>query len=369
MNRLSINSLSKAYSPGFPILDNINLKIKKGEFLVLVGPSGCGKSTLLRIIAGLDQASTGDVFVDDQNITQVSPADRNLAMVFQDYALYPSMTVAGNLSFGLRMRKRPATEIDQAVHHAAKILDIEHLLNRKPKQLSGGQRQRVAIGRAIVRNVKIFLYDEPLSNLDASLRSQMRIELASLHKKLGATSIYVTHDQIEAMTLADRIAVLDQGKIQQLGTPEELYNRPQNRFVASFIGSPAMNFFDGELSISNNEAVFVSNEDKIILAKEYAPANLGKCTLGVRPEAIKVLTTNGRESEGKCDFQVPVLLKEGHGHETHMITEMFNQQAIIRTANPYRRSLIAQVSLGTMLPITIDRKNLHWFDQNGNRIE
>jgi multiple sugar transport system ATP-binding protein len=230
------------------VLRDINLSIREGEFLVLVGPSGCGKSTLLRILAGLDEVDGGDVLIDDRRVNDVPPAKRGIAMVFQSYALYPHMNVYENMAFGLRRQVKGAGEIDTAVRDVARLLDIEHLLERRPKSLSGGQRQRVAIGRAIVRKPSVFLFDEPLSNLDAALRVRMRYEFAKLHERLRTTTVYVTHDQVEAMTLADRIAILDRGAVQQLGTPEDLYERPATKFVASFIGSPRMNFIDGTLT-------------------------------------------------------------------------------------------------------------------------
>src|SRR5918996_501293 len=224
----------------------IDLDIADKEFVVLVGPSGCGKSTTLRMIAGLEDITDGDIIIGGDVVNDVPPKDRDIAMVFQNYALYPHMTVAENMSFGLRLKRFPKAEIKQRVEEAARILDIRELLDRKPKQLSGGQRQRVAMGRAIVRHPKVFLFDEPLSNLDAALRSQVRFEIARLHAQLGSTMVYVTHDQVEAMTLADRIVVMDKGIVQQVGTPEELYRRPANLFVAGFIGSPKMNFLKGE---------------------------------------------------------------------------------------------------------------------------
>ncbi len=243
MTGVRFHNVSKAFGD-VSVLDGIDLEVAAGEFLVLVGPSGCGKSTLLRCVAGLESPTGGSLSIGDRDVTDVEPRERDVAMVFQSYALYPHMTVAENMGFALRIQKRPQPEIDHAVADAAAMLGLEELLHRMPRELSGGQRQRVAMGRAVVRRPKVFLFDEPLSNLDAALRGQLRVELKRLHRDLGATMIYVTHDQVEAMTLADRIAVLNQGKLQQLGTPAELYGHPANRFVAGFIGSPAMCFLE-----------------------------------------------------------------------------------------------------------------------------
>ncbi|MEC8193587.1 MAG: ABC transporter ATP-binding protein [Myxococcota bacterium] len=243
MKGVRFNQISKSFGD-VSVLEEIDLAVGEGEFLVLVGPSGCGKSTLLRCVAGLESPTSGRLFIGDRDVTEVEPRERDVAMVFQSYALYPHMTVAENMGFALRIQNRPQTEIDGAVQEAASMLGLESLLHRMPRELSGGQRQRVAMGRAVVRRPKVFLFDEPLSNLDAALRSQLRVELKRLHRDLGATMIYVTHDQVEAMTLADRIAVLKDGTLQQLGSPTELYRNPANRFVAGFIGSPPMCFLE-----------------------------------------------------------------------------------------------------------------------------
>ncbi|XLM20922.1 ATP-binding cassette domain-containing protein, partial [Chromobacterium piscinae] len=246
MSRLSLKHIRKVYDDGNAVIHDVSLDIRDGEFMVFVGPSGCGKSTMMRMIAGLEDISAGELWIDDKLANDIEPAKRGLAMVFQSYALYPHMTVRENMAFSLKLAGKSKAEIDAAVHRAALTLQIEHLLDRKPKALSGGQRQRVAIGRAIVRKPGVFLFDEPLSNLDAALRVQMRIELARLHQELGSTMIYVTHDQVEAMTLGHRIAVFNAGRIEQVGTPLELYNRPANRFVAGFLGSPKMNFIPAQ---------------------------------------------------------------------------------------------------------------------------
>lgn len=369
--QLKIDHLRKTYDQKSWILKDISLDLKENEFLVLVGPSGCGKSTLLRSIAGLEDVTSGSIQIAGREVTKLSPSERNIAMVFQDYALYPHMTVRDNLGFGLKMRKIDKETIDRETSRAAKILDIEHLLDRKPAQLSGGQRQRVAIGRAIVRRADLFLFDEPLSNLDAKLRSQTRIELADLHRKIGATSVYVTHDQVEAMTLADRIVVLNRGSIQQIGSPMELYHSPANKFVASFIGSPNMNFFSGELSHEKGRSFFRFEDVCLDLTGTALPAASGSYTLGIRPEDIKVLASEGREALGPYDCEIKVILKEPHGHEAHMVATLGGQQLILRSANPLRLQRMMQASVGSCLPVTMNRENLHWFadDEQGQRIE
>ncbi|SMF10694.1 ABC transporter ATP-binding protein [Pseudobacteriovorax antillogorgiicola] len=369
--QLKIDGLQKIYDNKVQVLNDINLEIEKNEFLVLVGPSGCGKSTLLRTIAGLETVTQGKISIAGREVTKLAPADRNIAMVFQDYALYPHMSVRDNLAFGLKMRKRPKDEIESEIMRAAKILDIEHLLDRKPSQLSGGQRQRVAIGRAIVRRASLFLFDEPLSNLDAKLRTQTRIELADLHQKIGATSVYVTHDQVEAMTLADRIVVLDGGDIQQIGSPMELYDRPANKFVASFIGSPNMNFFDGTLKISGSQKVFEFEGGHFDFSDAETPMEEGRFCLGLRPEAMKVLTQEGREAQGAEDFKMIVTLQEPHGHETHMVGLIGEKQVIIRSANPKRLAVMNRAKKGDTLTLSVDRKALHWFEDTdfGRRID
>src|SRR6478609_3473150 len=286
---LEIAGLKKRFG-AVEILKGIDLELEKGGFLVLVGPSGCGKSTLLNTIAGLETITEGDIRIDDRSIADLHPSKRDIAMVFQSYALYPNMTVAGNISFGMEMRGVPADERQKAIDKVAKVLQIGHLLTRKPSQLSGGQRQRVAMGRALVRDPKLFLFDEPLSNLDAKLRVDMRVEIKRLHATTGTTIVYVTHDQIEAMTLATKIAVLKDGEVQQVGTPAEIYNRPTNLFVADFMGNPAMNLMeasiaDGMLSLDRNG----DNSIRLPVPSSVVTDNLGngrKVILGIRPEAI-----------------------------------------------------------------------------------
>jgi multiple sugar transport system ATP-binding protein len=283
--------IEKTFGNGPKVLHGVNLEIKDGEFVVFVGPSGCGKSTLLRIVAGLEESTAGDVFIGDELANDIPPAKRGTAMVFQSYALYPHMTVAENMGFSLKLAGKPKDEIKSAVGKAAEILQISHLLERTPRQLSGGQRQRVAIGRAIVRKPKVFLFDEPLSNLDAALRVQMRIELSKLHEELGSTMIYVTHDQIEAMTLGDRIVVLNGGNVEQVGSPLDLYDSPANLFVAGFLGSPKMNFLDASQAKRQGNELTLQVGDAGLLtigAKSDTRVPEGKLTLGLRPEHLQL---------------------------------------------------------------------------------
>ena len=292
MASLSLKNVCKVYPNGFEAVKDFNLDVADKEFIIFVGPSGCGKSTTLRMIAGLEEISSGDLIIDGKVMNDVEPKDRDIAMVFQNYALYPHMTVYDNMAFGLKLRKVPKDEIDKKVREAAKILDLEKLLDRKPKALSGGQRQRVAMGRAIVRNPKVFLMDEPLSNLDAKLRVQMRIEISKLHENLGATIIYVTHDQTEAMTLGTRIVVMKDGVVQQVDTPQALYNTPCNLFVAGFIGSPQMNFMDAKCTIKGNDVTLTVGKHvlKVPASKKQALIDGGydgkTVVLGIRPEDI-----------------------------------------------------------------------------------
>ncbi len=292
MASLSLKNVTKKYPNGFVAVKDFNLEIEDKEFIIFVGPSGCGKSTTLRMIAGLEDISSGELYIDDKLVNDVEPKDRDIAMVFQNYALYPHMSVYDNMAFGLKLRKTPKDEIDKKVHDAAKILDLDHLLDRKPKALSGGQRQRVAMGRAIVRNPKVFLMDEPLSNLDAKLRGQMRVEISKLHQRLETTIIYVTHDQTEAMTLGTRIVVMKDGVVQQVDTPRNLYDKPCNKFVAGFIGAPQMNIIDATVAKDGAEVTLTFAGHTIALpeakAKKLEEAGyVGKTvTLGIRPEDL-----------------------------------------------------------------------------------
>ncbi len=313
---VNLSGVSKVFGTT-PILQDVNLEIRDGEFMVFVGPSGCGKSTLLRLIAGLEDLSSGTLKINDRVVNDVPPAERGIAMVFQSYALYPHMSLYDNMAFGLQLAKLPKEDIDAAVQQAAKILHIEHLLQRKPRDLSGGQRQRVAIGRAIVRKPEVFLFDEPLSNLDAALRVRMRYEFAKLHEELKTTMVYVTHDQVEAMTLADRIVVLSAGRIEQVGSPLELYEHPGNLFVAGFIGSPRMNFIQAEvLQASAQQAVVqLQGGARIRCAVDASSAKPGDAlTLGVRPEHLR---TEGQENRIEAD----VTFVENLGSTTHAYCE------------------------------------------------
>lgn len=342
MAGLNLRNVSKRYDE-HEVMRDINLDIQDGEFVVFVGPSGCGKSTLMRMIAGLEEISGGDLKIDGVRVNDVAPAKRGIAMVFQSYALYPHMTLYDNMAFGLKLAGAKKPEIDAAVRNAAKILHIDHLLERKPKQLSGGQRQRVAIGRAITRKPKVFLFDEPLSNLDAALRVKMRLEFARLHDELKTTMIYVTHDQVEAMTLADKIVVLSAGNIEQVGTPYELYHAPENRFVAGFIGSPKMNFLDGTVHSVGREGVmvkFVTGEMQLAAVDAGNARPSDKVTVGVRPEHLHVSPSPGGlkakvmalESLGDASYlymesvmaadgliaRVPPLERHAHGDERYL---------------------------------------------------
>ncbi|WP_394691273.1 ABC transporter ATP-binding protein [Hoeflea sp.] len=313
------------------VLKNLNIDIDEGEFLVLLGPSGCGKSTLLNCIAGLLDASEGQIFIKGKNVTWEEPKDRGIGMVFQSYALYPQMSVEGNLAFGLKNARMPKDEIAKRIARAAEILQIEPLLQRKPAQLSGGQRQRVAIGRALVRDVDVFLFDEPLSNLDAKLRAELRVEIKRLHQRLKNTMIYVTHDQIEALTLADRIAIMRNGIIQQLAGPHEIYNRPVNLYVAGFMGSPSMNFLHGELAEQSGDTVFLSNGVTFSLrgyetGEALEPGR--KVVLGLRPEHIRVdeEVTGGETHEAVFDIEEPM------GSDNLLWLKYAGQTMSVRTA-------------------------------------
>jgi multiple sugar transport system ATP-binding protein len=318
MAEVALRNVSKKYDE-VEAVRNVNLEIPDKEFLVLVGPSGCGKSTTLRMIAGLEEASGGEIFIGTEKVNDVPPKDRDIAMVFQNYALYPHMTVFENMSFGLRLRRVPKPEIRERVEHAAKILDITDLLQRRPKQLSGGQRQRVAMGRAIVRNPKVFLFDEPLSNLDAKLRVQMRTEIKRVHQKVKTTTVYVTHDQVEAMTLADRVVVMNGGRVEQVGTPNDLYHKPKTRFVAGFIGSPTMNFIPCGLA-QNGAGLSLRVSDQLSFpvpenrAARYKPLVGKELVLGLRPEHITEPRSEQRGSA--CEFTVPLDVVEPMGMET-----------------------------------------------------
>lgn len=321
MGFLEINNVTKSYGP-VEVLHNIDISVDEGEFLVLVGPSGCGKSTLLNIIAGLENLTSGDIAIDKKIVNHVHPSNRNIAMVFQSYALYPNMTVAQNITFGLEMHNVPKEQREEALNDVAKLLQIEQLLDRKPGQLSGGQRQRVAMGRALVRNPDVFLFDEPLSNLDAKLRVDMRTEIKKLHQKLKKTIVYVTHDQIEAMTLSSRIAVMYDGYVQQLGTPSEVYNTPANVFVAKFIGSPAMNVLPATIATKGKQAYACFEDGKgasiqLKLSQAVHSMTDGQSVLlGIRPEAISDPSNEDRKSQNSQPLKTTVMVTEPSGADT-----------------------------------------------------
>ena len=329
MAEVRLKKVEKQYPNGFKAVHGIDLDIKDGEFMVFVGPSGCAKSTTLRMIAGLEDITGGEVYIGDRLVNNVPPKDRGISMVFQNYALYPHMTVYENMSFGLKLKKTPKDEIDRRVREAAEKLEITELLDRKPKEMSGGQRQRVALGRAIVRNPDVFLFDEPLSNLDAKLRVSMRLRITQLHKELKTTMIYVTHDQVEAMTMGDRITVMRSGRIMQVDTPLNLYHYPANKFVAGFIGSPTMNLIDGELKEENGKIYFSLDGTLIeILGKKAnkLKSHIGKkVTFGIRPESITVA-----EKEDSISKKGKVSVVEQMGNEEYIYFSLGNYQLTCR---------------------------------------
>ncbi len=350
----------KVTQEGVLAVDDFNLEIEDKEFIVLVGPSGCGKSTTLRMVAGLEEISGGDLYIDGNRMNDVAPKDRDIAMVFQSYALYPHMTVYDNMAFPLKLKKLPADEIDKIVRDAAETLDITQYLDRKPKALSGGQRQRVAIGRAIVRNPKVLLMDEPLSNLDAKLRNQMRAEIIKLRKRIDTTFIYVTHDQTEAMTLGDRIVIMKDGVVQQVGTPQELFDHPINLFVAGFIGMPRMNLFDAELvkeqdkyAVKLGDVVVTLSEDKQerLAAKKVAPQPI---TLGVRPEHLTLENSGAPMVHGTVDVY------EMMGSEIHYHVTVGDKDVIIIVPTMGMKDV---VPMGEDIPFTFDGKIAHVFDK------
>ena len=363
MSSVKLVEVSKRFGP-VVALDDLNLDVADGEFLVLVGPSGCGKTTALRIIAGLEDPTTGQVYVGDRDITDVAPKDRDIAMVFQSYALYPHMSVFDNMAFGLKLRKTPKEEIRRRVQEAAEILGIQELLDRKPRQLSGGQRQRVAVGRAIVREPKVFLFDEPLSNLDAKLRVQTRAEISKLHQRLQTTFIYVTHDQMEAMTMATRIAVIKSGLLQQLDTPQNLYDQPANVFVAGFIGSPAMNFFNAKLDKSDGELIVRTDTFQVRVPESrratYAPF-VGKSVIfGIRPEDVHdpdFCPPGIHASPVACKVDVTELM----GNEVFLYL-VVNSTQFIGRVDPRTRAKVGQA---TQVVFSMD--NMHLFETEGEQ--
>tara|TARA_B100001113_G_scaffold55072_1_gene40880 strand:+ start:19 stop:1194 length:1176 start_codon:yes stop_codon:yes gene_type:complete len=383
MGAININNVGKIYPNGTRALEDVSIEINDGEFVVLVGPSGCGKTTLLRMVAGLEDITEGEISIADKVVNEIAPKDRDIAMVFQNYALYPHMSVYDNMAFSLKLRKLPKDEIDQKVKDAARTLEIDELLERKPKALSGGQRQRVAMGRAIVRNPQAFLMDEPLSNLDAKLRVQMRAELGQLHSQLETTTLYVTHDQVEAMTMGDRVAVIRKGILQQINTPREIYLYPKNIFVAGFIGSPSMNFVYATVKNSSNGVVLTFGEDKIL--SKVAPEALKdyegeEIVLGIRPEAFED-SVYANKKEFTEELSINVSLLEQLGSDTYIhfykdinpvqteaieeiladegedISVLGTQTKFIARINPN-----ATIEEGQNIKLAIDPTKLHYFN-------
>ena len=383
MGSISINNVGKIYPNGTRALEDVNIEINDGEFVVLVGPSGCGKTTLLRMVAGLEDITEGEISIENKVVNEIAPKDRDIAMVFQNYALYPHMSVYDNMAFSLKLRKLPKDEIDQKVKDAAKTLEIDELLERKPKALSGGQRQRVAMGRAIVRNPQAFLMDEPLSNLDAKLRVQMRAELGELHSQLETTTLYVTHDQVEALTMGDRVAVIRKGVLQQIDTPREIYLYPKNIFVAGFIGSPSMNFVYAKVKTSAKGILLTFGDNKI-LSKDAPEALNGyegkEIVLGIRPEAFED-SVYANKKEFTEELNIDVSLLEQLGSDTYIhfykdinpvqteaieeiladegedISVLGTQTKFIARINPN-----ATIEEGQNINLAINPSKLHFFD-------
>ena len=362
MASLQLKNIKKTYSNGITAVNDFNLDIEDREFIIFVGPSGCGKSTTLRMIAGLEEITEGELWIGDKLMNDVAPKDRDIAMVFQNYALYPHMTVYDNMAFGLKLRKTPKAEIEQRVKEAAKILEIEHLLDRKPKALSGGQRQRVAMGRAIVREPKVFLMDEPLSNLDAKLRVQMRVEIAKLHQRLNATIIYVTHDQVEAMTLGTRIVVMKDGLMQQVDSPIKLYNEPCNLFVAGFIGSPQMNFIDATVVVEDGKTYLSFGDQKVYVPADKAEkladgGYVGKeVTFGIRPEDIHA-TAESVEKYPEDVIVAEVTVTELLGADMHLHLAIGDDDAVAIASSRQ------QIKAGDRLKLAFDPARIHVFDK------
>ncbi len=378
MASLSLKGINKTYPNGFVAVKDFNLEIADKEFIIFVGPSGCGKSTTLRMIAGLEEITEGELWIGDKLMNDVEPKDRDIAMVFQNYALYPHMSVYDNMAFGLKLRKTPKDEIDRLVHEAAKILDIEHLLDRKPKALSGGQRQRVAMGRAIVRNPKVFLMDEPLSNLDPKLRVQMRIEISKLHQKLQTTIIYVTHDQTEAMTLGTRIIVMKDGVVQQVDTPQNLYDKPCNLFVAGFMGSPQMNFIDCDVEKISDTQVKLNFVGRSVTLQEARSKKLleagyegKKVVLGIRPEDIKDEQVAIEALSNSC-FDAEVRVYELLGAEVFLyftLEDKTNTKDLNNTVDITARvNPRTTAKVGDTIKIALDLSKIHIFDKETEQV-
>jgi len=352
MATVELKNVKKNYGK-VAVIHGVSMAIEKGEFVVIVGPSGCGKSTLLRMVAGLEEISEGEVIIGDRVVNGLEPKDRDIAMVFQNYALYPHMRVYDNMAYGLRIRGLTKDDIDRRVREAAKILELDALLERKPRQLSGGQRQRVAMGRAIVRNPTVFLFDEPLSNLDAKLRVQMRLELKKLHRRLGVTSLYVTHDQVEAMTLGSRIIVMNAGRAEQIGTPDGVYHRPATTFVGAFIGSPPMNLIRGRLSADG--ARFETTAGPIMLRQARSALAGRELILGLRPETLEL---------GGTQFNAEIETIESLGADHLIHARLGDQMLVARTSDEVR------LTADTRFPLGFSAEAEHWFDpQTTQRIE
>ncbi|MDA9603796.1 sn-glycerol-3-phosphate ABC transporter ATP-binding protein UgpC [Candidatus Actinomarina sp.] len=389
MGAIKISSVGKIYPNGTRALEDVNIEINDGEFVVLVGPSGCGKTTLLRMVAGLEDITEGEIFIGEKIVNEVAPKDRDIAMVFQNYALYPHMSVYDNMAFSLKLRKLPKEEIDKKVKDAARTLEISELLERKPKALSGGQRQRVAMGRAIVRSPEAFLMDEPLSNLDAKLRVQMRAELGQLHTQLETTTLYVTHDQVEAMTMGDRVAVIRKGELQQIDTPREIYLYPKNIFVAGFIGSPSMNFVYADVKVSGDKAMLTFAGEEINCVGEsldkLKKVDGKQIVLGIRPEAFED-STYAKDSEYTESISIKVTLLEQLGSDSYIhfykdlkpvqteaieeiladegedISVLGDQTKFIARINPN-----STVKEGEAIKLSIDPSKLHFFDPESGK--
>ncbi|MBW3694518.1 sn-glycerol-3-phosphate ABC transporter ATP-binding protein UgpC [Vibrio sp. T187] len=361
MATLDLKQIRKTYrNADNETLKGIDISIDSGEFLILVGPSGCGKSTLMNTIAGLENISSGEIVIDGVDVAQVEPKDRDIAMVFQSYALYPNMTVRGNIAFGLKIRKMPPQEIDAEVNRVAEMLQIDHLLDRKPSQLSGGQRQRVAMGRALARRPKLYLFDEPLSNLDAKLRVEMRHQIKRLHQQLNTTIVYVTHDQIEAMTLADRIAVMKDGELQQLGTPQEIYTKPNNMFVAGFMGSPSMNFIKTMVDLDEEQNPIIKvtgteeQEHHIRLPKSMREQDGKEVVIGLRPEHISEQQSEDTSASTLLDLKLEVL--EPTGPDTIAMVKVNDQEVACRLSPEF------EATVGQMAPLHFDLSKAVFFD-------
>lgn len=366
MSSLKIKHVEKIYDNGFKAIPDFNLEIEDKEFIIFVGPSGCGKTTMLRMIAGLETISGGELYIGDRLVNEVEPKDRDIAMVFQNYALYPHMTVYDNMAFSQKLKKFDKKLIDEKVHNAAKILEIEHLLDRKPGQLSGGQRQRVAMGRAIVRNPKVFLMDEPLSNLDAKLRAQMRVELKRLHRNLGATIIYVTHDQVEAMTLGTRIVVINHGEIMQVDTPKNLYDNPENLFVATFIGSPQMNIIRAkvvrngeicELQFGDASISLPENKSKVLLNNLYEGKEI---IFGIRPEDFILMEDQTNDIYNVKDVKVRIY--ENMGSEGFLYFKLGGERCVAKINKN------VSYNVDDIVKFKINADNIHLFNAKSEKV-